>query len=79
MKVHIPLFALHAAAALSELFAPLRREAPTLDRRKAREMSMQCWTCDWSKAAAELGYRPAVPLEEGMRKTVEWYREKGWL
>jgi nucleoside-diphosphate-sugar epimerase len=79
VKIRIPLFALHAVAALAELFAPFRREAPTLDRRKAREMSQQCWTCDWGKAAVELGYRPSVGLQEGMGETVEWYRKLGWL
>ena len=79
MKVRIPLFALHTLAALNEALAPLFREAPVLDRRKAREMTQMCWTCDWSKAAAELGYQPAVSLEEGMRETLRWYREAGWL
>ena len=79
LKLRVPLFALHALAALNEVFAPLFREAPALDRRKAREMAQQCWTCDWSKAAAELGYRPSVGLEEGIRETVQWYRRQGWL
>jgi nucleoside-diphosphate-sugar epimerase len=79
LKVRIPLFVLHALAALNEALAPLFRETPTLDRRKAREMSLPCWTCDWGKAAAELGYQPAVSLEEGLRETVEWYRQVGWL
>jgi len=79
VKIRIPLFALHTAAALAEMFTPLFREAPTLDRRRAREMSQQCWTCDWSKAADELGYEPAVKLEDGIRETVEWYREVGWI
>jgi UDP-glucose 4-epimerase len=32
---------------------------------------------DISKAAAGLGYKPAVDFEEGLRRTVEWYREAG--
>jgi dihydroflavonol-4-reductase len=79
VKVRVPLFALHALAALNEAFAPLRREAPVLDRRKAREMAAVCWTCDWSKAAEQLGYRPTVSLEEGIGETVAWYRQVGWL
>jgi dihydroflavonol-4-reductase len=79
LKVRVPLFALHVAAFFSEMFAPFSREEPVLDRRKAREWSHRCWTCDWSKARDELGYEPAVSLEEGIRETVEWYREVGWL
>jgi nucleoside-diphosphate-sugar epimerase len=79
VKLPVPRFVLQGAALVSELFAPLRREAPVLDRRKAGEMVQVCWTCDWSKAAAELGYEPTVSLEKGIGETVEWYRQAGWL
>src|SRR5215467_1645439 len=32
---------------------------------------------DISRAEAGLGYRPLVNFEEGLRRTVEWYRESG--
>ena len=32
---------------------------------------------DISKAEAGLGYKPSVDFEEGLRRTVEWYREAG--
>ena len=31
------------------------------------------------KAKRELGYRPAIGLEEGLRRTAEWYRREGYL
>ncbi len=30
---------------------------------------------DIAKAEAGLGYKPTVDFEEGLRRTVEWYRE----
>ena len=35
--------------------------------------------CDVSRAKAELGYRPAVALEEGMRRSIRWCLENGQL
>ncbi len=35
--------------------------------------------CDVSLARAELGYRPAVALEEGMRRSLRWCAEAGLL
>jgi nucleoside-diphosphate-sugar epimerase len=32
---------------------------------------------DISKAATNLGYKPAIDFEEGLRRTVEWYRKAG--
>jgi len=34
---------------------------------------------DISKARKELGYEPNVGLEEGIKKTADWYRERGYL
>lgn len=34
---------------------------------------------DISKAKIQLGYYPNVSVEEGIRQTVQWYREKGYV
>jgi nucleoside-diphosphate-sugar epimerase len=31
------------------------------------------------KAQRELGFEPKVDPEKGLRETVLWYREKGWV
>jgi dihydroflavonol-4-reductase len=79
LKIHVPTFTVHIAAFFAQLFAPFGKDAPTLDRRRARDMGQLCWLCDSSKAQEELGYSPTVSLEVGIRETVEWYREVGWL
>ena len=35
--------------------------------------------CSISKAKNELGYRPKIDLEEGMRRSIQWCIEKGYL
>ncbi len=42
-----------------------------------REGDVQHSLADISKARRLLGYEPAVDVEEGLRRTVEWYREHG--
>ncbi|MGO4749612.1 dTDP-glucose 4,6-dehydratase, partial [Streptomyces sp. 2MCAF27] len=32
------------------------------------------YSIDWSKAAAQLGYRPTRGLEDGLAETADWYR-----
>jgi nucleoside-diphosphate-sugar epimerase len=34
---------------------------------------------DISKAMKELGYKPKVSLEDGIKKTAEWYKREGYL
>lgn len=36
------------------------------------------YSVDTTKISNELGYRPLVELEQGLRETVEWYQETGW-
>ena len=35
------------------------------------------YAIDCSKIEKELGWRPIVPFEEGLRQTVEWYKRRG--
>jgi len=42
-----------------------------------REGDVKHSLADISKAEAGLGYKPLVDFEEGLRRTVEWYRETG--
>jgi nucleoside-diphosphate-sugar epimerase len=34
---------------------------------------------DISRARAELGYNPSVSLQDGIRRTADWYRAQGLL
>ncbi|PPK68505.1 dTDP-glucose 4,6-dehydratase [Actinokineospora auranticolor] len=37
------------------------------------------YSVDITKISGELGYRPSVPIERGLRETVEWYRaNRSW-
>lgn len=42
-----------------------------------REGDVKHSLADISKAEAGLGYKPLVDFEDGLRRTVEWYREAG--
>lgn len=43
--------------------------------REARQGDVRDSQADISKAEKMLGYKPTVGLEEGLRKTVEWYKQ----
>lgn len=36
------------------------------------------YAIDYTKLKADLGYQPSVTFEEGLKKTVDWYRENEW-
>lgn len=65
-------------ADIVSLYTRFNRETP-LTRDKARELLSGNWICDISKARQELGYTPSVLLTQGLRRTISWYQEVGWL
>jgi len=66
-----------AGAACEALFVPLGIEPPLYRRRV--DFFTKSRAFDIGRARAELGYAPAVGLDEGIRRTLAWYRGQGWL
>ena len=77
--VRVPAALFLAAGSLSELAAFIRRKAPDLDRRRARDLTRLDWTCELGPVKQELGWRPEVSLRQGLAEAADWYREAGWL
>jgi nucleoside-diphosphate-sugar epimerase len=46
-----------------------------LNNDKYNILKQRNWRCDIEPARKELGYTPQVKLEEGVKKTVAWYKE----
>jgi nucleoside-diphosphate-sugar epimerase len=75
---HYPFGPLWVAALLCEMaFKPLPAEPPLFRRRV--DWFRQNRAFDIGKARRELGYQPAIGLEEGLARTARWYREHGYL
>jgi nucleoside-diphosphate-sugar epimerase len=37
------------------------------------------WQCDIEPARRELGYVPQYPLARGVKESVAWYKQAGWI
>jgi len=74
-----PGWLLTAAALVGEAWGGLTGRAAFLSRRKLREIGAGDWICSSAKIRSTLGWSPRVPLEEGLRRAVAWYREARWV
>jgi len=52
---------------------------PTFSRNTVKWSTHNTWICSTEKAKRELGYKPKFSLQDGVRKTVEWYKSVGAL
>lgn len=75
----IPLVLAQGIALLNESVALLKSKAPVLSREKLLELSASNWNCDVKSLKTDYGFIPQYCLETGMRETIEWYKEAGWL
>jgi nucleoside-diphosphate-sugar epimerase len=46
---------------------------------KINEMNHNYWVCSINRAQDELGFKPKYNLKEGLRDTIHWYQQAGWL
>jgi nucleoside-diphosphate-sugar epimerase len=77
-RLHLPVWPVWAAGAACEaLCAPFGIEPPLYRRRVDFFTKSRAFTID--RARRELGFAPAVGLDEGIRRTLAWYREHGWI
>ena len=67
-----------AGAAVLEQIGRVAGWTPPLTR-SAVDFFSTSYRFSWQKARQELGYEPAITLEEGIRRTVAWYRQNGYL
>jgi nucleoside-diphosphate-sugar epimerase len=76
--VHLPVWPFWVAGAACEaVCAPLGIEPPLYRRRV--DFYTKSRAFDISRARTQIGYAPAVDLREGIRRTLDWYRQRGWL
>ena len=77
-RVHLPVWPFWTAGLLCEaVCVPLRIEPPLYRRRV--DFYTKSRAFDTTRARAELGFAPAVDLEDGIHRTAAWYRKQGWL
>lgn len=79
LHITAPEWFLQGVCALNTWLARLTGGVPTLNNDKFQLLRQRNWKCDIAPAQRELGYAPRWMLEDGVRETVAWYKQEGWL
>jgi dihydroflavonol-4-reductase len=78
-RIVAPIWLTKAICTLGDMWGRISGQVTALNNDKFHILSQRNWRCDISKTVNELGYIPKVKLEDGVRKTVEWYKQSGWI
>lgn len=76
--IHIKPNLVKKIAGVVETTATFFGSYPVVNRDKANEMILE-WVCSHQKAKKELHYKPQYSLEEGISRTLRWYKKHNWL
>ncbi|MFH0733462.1 MAG: NAD(P)-dependent oxidoreductase [bacterium] len=79
ITLRIPHFLVYTVGAVAEFFSWFSSKAATFNFEKARDFVQEAQTCDCSKAKNDFGYVSQIPLDKGMKETIEWYKSEKWL
>jgi nucleoside-diphosphate-sugar epimerase len=72
LRLKVPLFFLKSVAVLNLAIAKVVGYNAMLSPGKVRELRHPNWACDNTQLSREIGWKPRVALEEGLRRTLMW-------
>ena len=79
IRITAPLWVLKMVCMAGEYYSKYSGKVTALNNDKYNIMRQRNWRCDIEPARKELGYDPKVKLEEGVRRSIQWYKDNKWL
>ena len=79
IRITAPIWVLRVVTFVGEYVGRLTGKVTALNNDKYNIMRQRNWRCDIEPARKELGYEPKVKLEEGVRRSIKWYKDNKWL
>ncbi len=79
LTIKFPHFLVFTIATFAQFFSFFSNKAATLNIEKARDITQKNWICDTSKAMKDFGYKQNISLEEGIKRTCDWYIKMKWI
>ncbi|MDL2215338.1 NAD(P)-dependent oxidoreductase, partial [Dysgonomonas sp. OttesenSCG-928-M03] len=79
ISIKVPLSILKLISAIAEEVSRITKKPSTLNRDKYKIMKQRNWECDIEPLKIDMGFAPQYNLEKGLRESIAWYKENGWL
>ena len=79
IRIKAPVWVLRLVTLCGEYVGRLTGKMIVLNNDKFNILKQRNWRCNIEPACDELGYHPHYKLREGVKRTIKWYKENGWL
>ena len=79
IRITAPIWLLRIVTFFGDIIGHLTGKISALNNDKYQILKQRNWRCNIQPAIEELGYKPQYDLKKGVKETIKWYKEKGWL
>lgn len=79
LRIKAPLWVLRIVTTVGEYIGRITGNVTALNADKYHIMRQRNWRCDIGPAQRELGYTPRYGLAAGVKLSIKWYKDNGWL
>ncbi len=79
LRLILPASALYPLCLVQEALSQLTGRPSILSRQKVAELRAPGWVCATDQIRRDLNFEAATSLEDGVGRTLAWYRSRGWL
>ena len=79
IRITAPVWVLRIVTFFGEYIGRMTGKVTALNNDKYNILRQRNWRCDIQPAIDELGYQPQYDLQRGVKETIKWYKNKGWL
>lgn len=79
VKVRVPEFLVVLFALLNNMLDIFRNKPSVFNFEKSKDMIAKAWIANVDKAKSYLNFKQKVTLEEGIKRTYDWYKKEGWI
>ena len=79
LRITAPTWVLRIITFFGEYVGRMTGKVTALNNDKYNILKQRNWRCDITPARKELGFEPQVKLEEGVKRTIKWYKDNRWL
>lgn len=79
VRLPVPLAVMRALATANQPLSRITGHVPRISPGKVRELFHEDWVCRDNALTRHTRWRPKIDLAEGIRRTLGWYEEHGWL
>ena len=79
IRITAPVWVLRIITFVGEYVGQMTGKVTALNNDKYNILKQRNWRCDIQPAIDELGYQPTFNLEQGVKETIQWYKDNGWL